>query len=411
MSSNPQKTKEAVMQEVRAESTVPDADIPELESASADLTGAPSNVKEEPKTHMNHYLLNTSLSAEKPTGEWALKAIDKWKLQPPYDTAITEALWQEYYETRIKIKVPGGSYLYGEEIKQFDEEKIGKKNRKSPVYKALVLAREQMSVSIGNCTGLPGNIGLSEALEHGLYLLDFYGNDEGDGTPRTVIIDARIYSPLGTGRFIDLHYHCHFRTRMYSVESHSNLKYVCGEIGDASSDKSLADPQKNEGFDSGSVNVFDMHHVEKREYDKRFMITVPHLKLAEAHLFQSYGMISPLKMYKLLLTAATVSFRSEDNIDWAKRVGKRQYPRREDEDSESENEEPSDTDSNVPMPRRRRRGDPDDMDGDEDDEFGDEFYGGDDDDDDEGGGGRLGNPEAMVRLLASFLNAGQMPED
>ncbi|TDL18716.1 hypothetical protein BD410DRAFT_792880 [Rickenella mellea] len=416
--SYPEETKEVVMHDFPAESIVTNAGQPEgkgVESASTDGTGRPHpSVEGEPKTETNHHLVNTSLSAHKPTGEWALKAIEKWKLQPPYDTAITEVQWQKYYETRLKIKVPGGADMYGARFKEIDEELVSENDRKSPVYKALLLARQELSVSIGNCNALPGNEGISKALKHSLYLLDFWGNGEGDGTARSLIIDARIYSPLGTGRFIDLHYHYHLRTRMYTMESFSNLKYVCGEIGDAATSICLADPEKNKGTDNVPVNVFNMRHVDKREYDKRVMITVPHLRLAEAHLFHSYGMISPLKIYKLLLTSAHVSFHNERNIAWAKRVGKRRYPQRGDEDSDSDNEVPSDTDSNVPMPRRRRRGDPDDMDDDEDDEDGEEFYDDDDDDDDDeggggGGGGRLGNAEAM-RLLASFLNtAAQAP--
>lgn len=68
---------------------------------------------------------------------------------------------------------------------------------------------------------------LAKTTASGLYILNYYANFEESGTDadvRTVEFGTRLYSPIGNGKSIDLHWYRHYRERMtIAPEKYSNL--------------------------------------------------------------------------------------------------------------------------------------------------------------------------------------------
>jgi hypothetical protein len=77
---------------------------------------------------------------------------------------------------------------------------------------------------------------LAKTTASGLYILNYYANYEESGTDadvRTVEFGTRLYSPIGNGQAIDLHWYRHYRSRMtIAPEKYSNLFAQSRELGD-----------------------------------------------------------------------------------------------------------------------------------------------------------------------------------
>ena len=77
---------------------------------------------------------------------------------------------------------------------------------------------------------------LAKTTASGLYILNYYANFEESGTDadvRTVEFGTRLYSPIGNGKAIDLHWYRHYRQRMtIAPEKYSNIFAQSRELDD-----------------------------------------------------------------------------------------------------------------------------------------------------------------------------------
>ena len=95
--------------------------------------------------------------------------------------------------------------------------------------------RERVTQTLEGCTADVATAS-AKTIASGLFILNYYANYEETGTDaqlRTVEFGTRIYTPIGNGQSIDLHWYRHYRQRMtMAPENYSKLVGEIRELSD-----------------------------------------------------------------------------------------------------------------------------------------------------------------------------------
>ncbi|KAG9100983.1 hypothetical protein FS749_011263 [Ceratobasidium sp. UAMH 11750] len=249
-------------------------------------------------------------SQDKPTGEWGAKCVERWCLLPPFDTSITEDQWKAYYLERSaldKVNTSGS-----DESKPIVSEELGQDTW-------VILRRMAGNVAaaiFGSSLDDEHKKRIGQTLLGSLYFTDLWGNDEGDGSPREVRAQSRLYSPFGLGTSIDLFYSYHLRRRMtMNGERFASLYVNANTVSDCDTEnprKCSSVTKNTNGVDKAApdaITVFD------RNGSKSKGTTAANIKTFEEPLFGCEGWLSPLKLTNILFAAAGVMYFQEDDTE------------------------------------------------------------------------------------------------
>ncbi|KAF8597788.1 hypothetical protein BDV93DRAFT_527186 [Ceratobasidium sp. AG-I] len=238
-------------------------------------------------------------SQEKPTGKWAKRC----------DTSIEEKHWQTYHRERSaldKINTLGGG-----ESRSIESEDLG-----CDTWWVLRHAAEQLAATIlgSSLDDEEHKKRIAHTLLGSLYFTGLDGQNDCDGSPRTVDAKTRLYSPFGIGTSIDLCYSYHYRMRGYGSERFASLWVKSKTIEECDAKKPNACtaceciPGRVEKAAAGAATLFNRGGNSSRG------TTAANIERFEKPLFGCEGWLSPLKLTNLLHAAATV-FSYEESDD------------------------------------------------------------------------------------------------
>ncbi|KIY53216.1 hypothetical protein FISHEDRAFT_55304 [Fistulina hepatica ATCC 64428] len=326
--------------------------MPPKRKSDADTEGRPAKKATTPKLKKSKMPNWTSShwSPEKPATDWARKCVERWCLLPPYDTSISEELWEKYYQEREALD--GVNTPNSDASKPIVSEELGQ-----DTFRILSAASTNVSAAIyGSVLDEDTRRAIARTIRGSLYFLDLWGNDEegGGDNPRTVNAKTRLYSPFGLGTSVDLSYNFHWRQfragerfsdlSKMSVQRSSKLIYslvklpflaililatpanrhvVKRQSRTKSVGASLLMVQFRSLIWCGLVLHFVLARLN-RELQNNSKIkgtTAKNVASFEETLFGCQEWLSPLKSYNLLIAAGTVLHYKENNAGTVKKAG------------------------------------------------------------------------------------------
>ncbi|KAF9000387.1 hypothetical protein BDZ89DRAFT_1082289 [Hymenopellis radicata] len=235
---------------------------------------------------------NPTWVMDKPQGEWARKAAERWCLLPPYNMAVSEKNWKAYYEERAaldEVNTPNS-----DASKPIVSEELGQDTFK-------LLRKASANVAKVIC----GSVADEEERKQ-------LSREGGGDNPRSVNSKTRLYSPYGLGTSVDFVYDYHFRMRMTMAGEKFSTLLACTRMAMDCNPKEprascavTKDRNGRQKPEEGAVKVINMSGA------KITGTTAANLGDFEEALFGQTGWLSPLKTFQVVAYAGTVGHYHE----------------------------------------------------------------------------------------------------
>ncbi|KAK4702726.1 hypothetical protein P7C70_g3494, partial [Phenoliferia sp. Uapishka_3] len=251
---------------------------------------------------------NPGWSSIPPSGPYGKACVEKYCLLAPFDPSITEAHWKEYSDERSALdtyNTTNGAEDHFECSNLSDNANFAFEKLSTA---SSILAREIMGTTLDTTEKTL----LSRTLRGSLYLLHVEGEDDGNGSPRTVKTTLRLYGPHGLGRSLTLKYHYHNRVTEYSWGHIVSLVAYPRKIAQGSAGT------QQEGGKKEADKIEIMTSYANQRKDGEIITkgtTLAKLKELELVLIGRAGVMSQSKLVDLFIGAGTVDLWDEDDID------------------------------------------------------------------------------------------------
>jgi len=255
-------------------------------------------------------------------GTWLKKAVERFSLTTPLNEQISEVQWQKYYEEREALEE--SNRKSDDEKEEADEDPIDEAQEPSIAAVIGQIRKSIRDTLSSTCLTLDPNI-----VACGSVLTDWDSNDADEGEPRTVSSRARFYSPVASGRHIDLIYENHCRVRQSFTERDSFLWVRKGGVGfenhhDDAESRNVS--RRTQFQQAGFEKLFELDYNDfrKKNQVKTTVATNAVLSGIGMHLFGAEGVLSNRKVFGLLVRCAGLGQFKENN-GWPIAVMRRRF--------------------------------------------------------------------------------------